>query len=141
MTAGWKRNPIADLPQAARFILAGGAAALLNWLVRFPLSLVMPFAAAVAVANVIGMAFGFVAYRSFVFPASSRILRRQLTDFVAVNLFSMIVVVAVSVAFADYLLPLLGLQWQVQPISHATGIAAGAITNYFGHCQFSFARD
>jgi putative flippase GtrA len=127
------------MPQTARFLLAGSAAALLNWLIRFPLSYVMPFAGAVTVANVIGMVFGFVAYRHFVFPGSSRLLAHQLRDFIVVNVFSMAVVVAVSVVFARHVLPLMGLHWQIEAQSHAIGIAAGAVTNYFGHRQFSFA--
>lgn len=132
---------IMKLPQPARFILAGSAAALINWLVRFPLSQFMPFASAVAIANIIGMLFGFVSYRLFVFPGSNRALRRQLIDFVTVNLLSMIVVVVVSVAFASWILPLLGLRWQAEAVSHAIGIAAGAVSNYFGHRQFSFGKD
>jgi energy-coupling factor transport system substrate-specific component len=131
---------IMRMPQAARFIVAGAAAALVNWLVRFPLSYVMPFAGAVALANVIGMVFGFVTYRLFVFPDSNKPMAHQLRDFIVVNLLSMIVVVLVSVFFASYLLPLLGWSWQVEAISHAMGIGAGAISNYFGHKQFSFAR-
>jgi len=129
-----------QIPQPVRFILAGGVAALINWLVRFPLSYVMPFAAAVAAANVIGMVCGFLSYRLFVFPDSTRLVAHQVRDFIAVNLVSMVVVVLVSVLFADYLLPLLGWHWQVEAISHAMGIAAGAVSNYFGHRQFSFAR-
>jgi putative flippase GtrA len=131
---------IMKMPQAARFILAGGAAALINWLVRFPLSYIMPFAGAVAVANVIGMVFGFVTYRLFVFPGSNRLVAHQLRDFIVVNLASMIVVVLVSVLFAEYVFPSLGFRWQVEAIAHALGIAAGAVSNYFGHRQFSFAR-
>ena len=134
------RIGVLKIPETVRFLLAGGAAALLNWLVRFPLSYVMPFAGAVTIANVIGMAFGFVAYRHFVFPGSSRLLAHQLRDFVVVNIFSMVVVVAVSVVFVSYVLPLMGLRWQIEAMSHAIGIAAGAVTNYFGHRQFSFAN-
>ncbi|MFN3746390.1 MAG: GtrA family protein [Hyphomicrobiaceae bacterium] len=129
------------MPQAARFIVAGSAAALVNWLVRFPLSYIMPFAGAVAVANIIGMVFGFVTYRLFVFPGSTRLVTHQLRDFIVVNLLSMVAVVAVSVLFADYVFPSLGFHWQVEAISHALGIAAGAISNFFGHRHFSFARD
>ncbi len=129
-----------QVPQPVRFILVGGAAALINWLVRFPLSYVMPFAAAVAVANIIGMMLGFVSYRLFVFPDSTRLIAHQVRDFIVVNLVSMIVVVLVSVLCADFLLPLLGWYWQTEAISHAVGIAAGAVSNYFGHRQFSFAR-
>jgi len=128
------------LPQAGRFILAGGLAALINWLVRFPLSYLMPFAGAVAAANVVGMVFGFVAYRLFVFPGSNRRLVHQLRGFIVVNLLSTLVVVSVSVILSSYILPLIGWRWQIEAISHAAGIAAGAVSNYFGHRQFSFAR-
>ena len=134
------RSRIMQMPQPVRFLLVGGLAALINWLVRFPLSYIMPFAAAVAVANVIGMVFGFVSYRLFVFTDSTRQVAHQVRDFIVVNLVSMIVVVLVSVLFADYVLPLLGWRWQVEAISHAVGIGAGAVSNYFGHRQFSFAR-
>jgi len=128
------------MPQAVRFIIAGGVAALVNWLVRFPLSYIVPFAGAVAAANVIGMVFGFLSYRLFVFPDSTRLVTHQVRDFIVVNLVSMVVVVLVSVLFADYLLPMMGWRWQVEAISHAIGIAAGAVSNFFGHRQFSFAR-
>ncbi len=132
---------VLKIPETARFLLAGGTAALLNWLVRFPLSYILPFAAAVTIANIIGMVFGFVAYRHFVFPGSRRLLAHQLRDFIVVNLFSMAVVVAVSVVFAGYVLPSMGLHWQAEAIAHAIGIGAGAVSNYFGHRQFSFARN
>jgi hypothetical protein len=45
-----------------RFLIAGGAAALVNWLARFPLELVMPFAAALLGATAIGMTCGFLLY-------------------------------------------------------------------------------
>lgn len=140
MTGANAQKEVFGLPQSVRFLLAGGFAAFVNWVVRFPLSAVMPFAPAVAVANVIGMIVGFVIYRRYVFPGSQREFTHQVRDFIIVNLLSMIVVVAISVIFADHLLPILGLTWQVEAIAHAIGIAAGAVSNFFGHRQFSFAR-
>ena len=43
-----------------RFLVAGGSAALVNWLVRFPVELVLPFFAALIIAACIGMACGFL---------------------------------------------------------------------------------
>ena len=39
------------LPQIVRFLLLGGLAAAINWLVRFPMSLALPFPAAVFLAS------------------------------------------------------------------------------------------
>lgn len=133
-------RPAIHIPQGVRFLFAGGFAALITWLVRFPLSDVMPFAAAVTVANAIGMVIGFISYRTLVFPGSTRPIARQIADFLLVNLFSMAVVVAVAIAFADYIMPALGFAWHTEAVAHAIGIAAGAVSNYFGHKTFSFAR-
>ncbi len=51
---------LTQLPQGARFLIAGGFAAAVNWAVRFPLSLLMPYAAAVIAAGALGMGVGFV---------------------------------------------------------------------------------
>ena len=135
------QSGVLRIPQVARFLLAGGSAALITWLLRFPLSYLLPFAGAVAVANVIGMVFGFVTYRRFVFPGSSRLVSQQLSDFVIVNLLSTVVVVVVSIIFANRIFPAVGFTWEVEAISHMFGIAAGAVSNYLGHRRFSFARD
>lgn len=128
------------LPQSVRFLLAGGFAALVNWLVRFPLSVFLPFPAAVALATVIGMTVGFVTYRHFVFPGSNRALAHQLRDFVLINLFSMGVVTAVAVLFADSIFPRMGMAWHAEAMAHAIGIAVGAVTNFYGHRIFSFRQ-
>ena len=58
----------------------------MNWLVRFPLSMFMPYAAAVTTATVIGMVAGFILYRSLVFHGSQRSLWLQIRDFIGVNI-------------------------------------------------------
>ena len=85
----WIPTPLArralDRPEA-RFLVAGGIAALVNWLVRFPVELVLPYFAALLVATGIGMTCGFLLYRAWVFPGSTRPLGRQVRDFILVNL-------------------------------------------------------
>jgi putative flippase GtrA len=125
------------LPQSFRFLLAGGSAAAVNWLVRFPLSAVMPFSVAVIGATLIGMVFGFVTYRTFVFPGSSRRIGQQLRDFVLVNLMSLAVVTVAATLFRDLLQPYLTLQL-AEALSHAIGITIGAVLNYIAHSAITF---
>lgn len=66
------------LDQRVRFLLAGGFASGVSWASRFLFNTVMPFALAVATATALGMVIGFLIYRSFVFPGSSRSLAAQL---------------------------------------------------------------
>ena len=92
-----------DRPEA-RFLVAGGIAALVNWLVRFPVELVLPYFAALLVATCIGMTCGFLLYRAWVFPGSTRPLSRQVRDFILVNLTgqaTMLGVAALSATAAD----------------------------------------
>ncbi len=127
-----------QLPQGLRFLIAGGFAAAVNWAVRFPLSLVMPYVVAVLVAGAIGMAVGFVIYRRYVFPGSRRTAAQQLRGFIAVNLGATAVVAAVAVILKDGLFPLIGFGLAPEAVAHAGGIAAGAIANFVGHRNVTF---
>lgn len=121
-----------------RYIIAGGAAAGINWLVRFPLSEWMPFSVAVALATAIGMVFGFFSYKYLVFGPTTRGLLGQIRDFIGVNLFAALFTVGVAIALKDVF------PWPnswlilVEPASHAAGIAAGAVVNYLGHRHITF---
>ncbi|MEQ9506374.1 MAG: GtrA family protein [Hyphomonas sp.] len=121
-----------------RFLIAGGAAAFLNWIVRFPLSMFMPYAAAVTVAMAIGMVAGFILYRNLVFQTATRPLWLQIRDFIGVNLVAAIVTVLVAVGLSNApWWPDTSLDY-VPGFSHLVGIALGAVVNFFGHKLFTF---
>jgi len=126
------------LPQVVRFLLLGGLAAAINWVARFPLSLFMPFSAAVLVAYFIGMTSGFLLYRSYVFPGSDRPLFQQTVTFLGVNLVGAgIVMVAAN-----------GLLWLFaqagwpeavrEALAHGLAIGIGSVGNFFGHKLLTF---
>jgi putative flippase GtrA len=126
------------LPKPVRFLLAGGGAAAINWLVRFPLSWVLPFFIAVLAAAGIGMLVGFVLYRGFVFPGAGRPILQQARDFFVVNLISSGVVALLALAFLRLAMQL-GIDLQLaEAVSHAAAIGLGAALNYFGHNLFTF---
>ena len=126
-------------PQA-RFLVAGAVAALVNWLARFPVELVLPFAAAVVVATGVGMACGFVLYRGWVFPGSDRPLAAQVRDFVLVNLLGQATMLGLAVLTRELLVSG-GIGAVLAGASaHAFGIAAGAVVNYLGHRHVTFTR-
>ncbi|MBU8541463.1 GtrA family protein [Falsiroseomonas tokyonensis] len=126
------------LPQPVRFLLAGGGAAAVNWLVRFPLSAVMPFLAAVLVAAVIGMLVGFVLYRGFVFPASARPVLLQARDFFLVNLLTSGLVALLALLFVALAVRFGMGTVLAEAVAHAGAIAAGALLNYLGHSLVTF---
>lgn len=122
-----------------RFLIAGGFAAFVNWLIRFPLSTFLPFDVAVAIAYVIGMMIGFTLYSRWVFPPTSIPLAGQITRFIAVNAAGAAVVVTAAPALAS-LVANGGVPLSIAlAIGHAAAIAFGAIVNYFGHKLITFA--
>lgn len=127
-------------PDAVKFLIAGGLATAINWLVRFPLSAVLPFTAAVAVAYMIGMVAGFLLYSRWVFPRTTTPLASQIGRFIAVNIAGGIAVVVLA-PFLAQAFEGGGLELgPAEAIGHALAIAIGAVINYFGHKLVTFAE-
>ncbi len=121
-----------------RFLMAGGLAALINWLVRFPLSGVLPYWGAVACATAVGMCAGFFLYRALVFRKSDRPVIWQVSDFILVNLGAGTLAVLVAVLLRAQLPWPAMLVDQAPGLAHMAGIAVGAVANYFGHKILTF---
>lgn len=126
-----------------RYVIAGGTATALNFLIRFPLSLVMPFGAAVACAQVAGFATGFTLYKYFVFTDARTGLTTQLGAFALVNAVSMVVVVSAALQLRFHLTTAdapLGLPvFYAEALAHIGGLACGSIFNFLGHRLLTFA--
>lgn len=124
----------------ARFLIAGGLAALVNWLVRFPLELVMPFALAVLAALAVGMTCGFLLYDRWVFPGSARPLAAKVRDFVAVNIATQAVMLVVTIGLREAALLAGVSSLYAGAGAHMLGIGAGAIVSYLGHRAVTFGK-
>ena len=68
------------------FLIAGGVAALLHWIIRIILSIWLPFSLAVISAYGFGIAIAFLLNSYFVFPNSNRPRWNQSRDFILINL-------------------------------------------------------
>src|SRR5690242_6547422 len=97
--------------QFVKFVVAGGIAAAVNFGSRIVLSLWMPYVPAIVVAYCIGMLTAFIINKLFVFQEGGGKLHHQASWFVAVNLAAVLQTVVISVLFADYLLPYMGMAW------------------------------
>ena len=123
-----------------RFLVFGTLAALINWLARFPLSLFLPFEIAVLGAYAVGMLSGFLLYRRYVFPASSRSLRSQAANFLLVNAVGAVVVVVLAKVLSHHLLPLIFADRDLcEAIGHGIAIGTSAATSFVGHKFLTFA--
>lgn len=122
-----------------RFVSLGVVAASANWLARFPLEQLAPFAVAVAVAYMVGMVVAFILFRRFVFPASPRPIERQIKFFVLVNIAGVIQVWFVSIGLVYYLFPTIDFVGPLaKSIGHGVAIGVPTISSYFGHRYLTF---
>jgi energy-coupling factor transport system substrate-specific component len=126
------------IAQILRFLLLGGLAAAINWLVRFPLSLVLPFSAAILVAYAIGMTAGFALYRAYVFPGSTVPIGRQVAVFLIVNAAGAVVVWSVAMLLVARVFPAADYAFMPEATAHGIAIAVGAAVNFVGHKFLTF---
>lgn len=120
------------------FLLVGGSAAAVQWLARFPLNLIMPYAAAVVVAYGIGMFIAFELNRRYVFPAGADARHRQFVRFFLVNILSFAIVWVVSVGLGSVLLPHFMAPVLAEALGHGVGVLSPALASYFLHKHFTF---
>jgi putative flippase GtrA len=121
-----------------KFLLAGGAAAILNFCTRIAFSVFVPYTVAIVLAYGLGMATAFVLNRQFVFNGSTNRLHQQILWFVVVNMLALVQTLLVSLLLARIVLPTLGVTWHSEEIAHAIGIAVPIFTSYIGHQRLTF---
>jgi putative flippase GtrA len=121
-----------------RFLLVGGAAALLNIFARLTFNLWMTYELAIAVAYLVAMTTAFVLNRTYVFHARKRAILGQYLRFTIVNLVALVQVWVVSVGLARWLFPLVGFEWHGHAVAHTIGVLSPVVTSYVGHKVFTF---
>ena len=122
----------------AQFVITGGIAAAVNVGSRYLLSYAMPYAAAVAVAYLIGMTTAFVLARQFVFGASGRSWMIEYGRFALVNVAAFVQVWVISVGLAEVVFPMLRFTWHAEDVAHVIGVASPVVSSYWLHKHFSF---
>lgn len=128
-----------DRTRFIRFMVTGGAAAVINLVSRYLLNFVISFASAVAIAYLCGMVTAYVLGRLFVFERSGRRVTDEFSRFTAVNLIAAAQVWLISVGLGEYVFPISGFGWHPLGVAHLIGVAVPVFTSYVGHRRFSFA--
>jgi putative flippase GtrA len=124
--------------QFGRFLLAGGIAALANWLSRFIFNLFMTFAAAIVAAFAVGMAVGFVLNKHYVFPYSRRPVAAEMSFFVLFNLAAFPIVWAIAYLLGERLLPGVLPRQLALALGHGCAVAVPALINFVLHKSITF---
>lgn len=124
--------------QFLAFLVTGGLAAAVNFGSRIAYNQWVGFSSAVILAYLTGMLTAFLLARAFVFTESQQAVHRSAAFFVLVNLAAVAQTWLITMGFARYLLPELGVKRFVPEIAHAVGVAAPVFTSYLGHKHWSF---
>jgi len=125
--------------QFTRFVLAGGVAAAANYGSRFAFSLWFSYPLAIVLAYGVGMLTAFVLMRRYVFQAHGRDLLRQVLTFIVVNGLAIAQTLVVSLVLARWVLPWLGVTWQVEALAHAAGVAVPVLSSFVLHKRATFS--
>jgi putative flippase GtrA len=123
-----------------KFLITGGIAAGVNLVGRYVLNFWMAFEVAVVPAFLLAMTTAYVLARLFVFGASGRSIGSEFKRFTIVNLIALILVWGISVGLARVVFPAIGFNWHAEDLAHFIGVMAPAVTSYFGHRTYTFAR-
>jgi len=124
--------------QFAKFLLAGGLAALVNFLSRILFSHWMAYVPAIIIAYCVGMLTAFILNRLFVFQPEINRLHKQAAWFIAVNIAALLQTLIISVVLAYYLLPHLNIHHNADTIAHGVGVIVPVISSYIGHKYLTF---
>ena len=127
------------LQRFARFLLAGGTAAIVNIVSRIFINWFIPYEVAIVAAYLCGMITAYVLNKLFVFRSSDRRIAAEYARFALVNLLSVAQMWCVSVGLARFVFPAVGFFWYPETVAHIIGVASPVYIAYLGHRYFSFA--
>jgi putative flippase GtrA len=124
--------------QFGRFLLAGGLAAIANWLSRFVFNLFMSYAAAIVAAYALGMAVAFVLNKRHVFPYSQRPVGAEMSFFVLFNVLAFPLVWVIAYALGERLLSGLLPRQLALALGHGLAVAVPGLVNFVLHKFITF---
>lgn len=126
--------------QFPRFVLASGLSVPVNLGSRLLFSRVVDFEVAIVLSHICGMLTAYALNRLFVFAPTGRSWASELSRFALVNVFSALQTWVVAVGLLRIVFPWIGWHHAPELVAHLTALATSAVTSFFGHRLFSFAR-
>ena len=124
--------------QFAGFLIAGGIAAVVNFLSRIAFNVFFGYAISIVLAYLVGMVTAFLLNRHGVFASSGKSVHVEVAWFTLVNFLAVLQTLGISLLLANVIFPKLGLVAFRKEVAHAIGIVVPVVTSYFGHRHWTF---
>jgi putative flippase GtrA len=123
-----------------KFLLAGGLAAFANFASRIAVQPLVGFKVALVIAFFVGLTVAFVLNRAFVFPASGKPLRQEMSWFLLFNLIAFPIIIGGSVLLRDYVFGHVLPPALAEAAAHGVAIMIPVVFNFAAHQLVTFAR-
>lgn len=128
------------VPQAIKFLFYGGVASIVHILSRFVLSFFVSYRIAIVLAFFVGMATGFVLFKTLVFESkSSQKTFREVVWYIFVNMLALVQTYLISIGLSEHVFPWARMNVRPYDVAHIIGVLVPVITSYFGHKYLTFA--
>ena len=124
--------------QFAGFLIAGGIAAVANFLSRIAFNLFFGYAISIVLAYLVGMVTAFLLNRHGVFAPSGKSVHVEVAWFTLVNFLAVVQTLIISLLLANVIFQNLGIVHFRKEIAHAIGIIVPVVTSYCGHRYWTF---
>lgn len=122
-----------------KFLLAGGIAALINWIARIILNdlLKLSLAHSIFIAHVFGMVVAFYLFKTHVFKSKKNFLSSS-RSFFMVNIFSLIFVYFVTLLLIKLFLFIFSDIFFIKGLSYGLALGLTSITSFYLHKKFTY---
>jgi putative flippase GtrA len=124
----------------ARFLVAGGLAALANFASRLLLQPFTGFNLAVVLAYLVGFTTAFLLNRAFVFPRSGKPMRVEIAWFFLFNAIAFPVVVVSAILLRDYVFGRFLPHAFAETVAHGVSILIPVVFNFAAHRLVTFGN-
>ena len=123
-----------------RFLIVGGSAAVLNIILRIIIDIYFSYVFSIINAYIIAMIYAFALNKKYVFKSKSQTIGYEFIKFTVVNIFSVIMILLMSLFLTNIFFPFISLKWYPNDLAHIISVFSTAITSYILHKLYTFNR-
>lgn len=124
--------------QFIKFLFAGSFGAATNIISRYIFDIAVSYSYAIIYAYLVAMVTTYILFKFLVFDRSNENTGKEFGKYVIVHILAIIIVWLVSVSFARFIFPIIGMDYRPDDIGHIIGVCSTVFSSYYLHKFFTF---